>query len=507
MTGAPGTAIGGTGRPSSLGYRHTKIVATLGPASDSEPVIDGMLAAGLDVVRLALAHGDLREHDRRLRTVRRRAEVRGQYVAVMADLPGPKLRAAPFVEPVLLAVGATILLDPLARSSSSAAIGLEDPEQHFDLQRGDRVSIGDGAVVLQVDESGTPARATVTHGGTLLGSPGLRFPAERVQLVTPTESDLALLDWCIEADVDFVAASFVRSAADIEQIRRRIPRPGPLVVAKIETPDAVDRLDEIIEASDVIMVARGDLGGHLPIEDLPHLQKHIIRACVTRGRPVITATQMLESMVVSPMPTRAEATDVANAVLDGTDAVMLSGETAIGHDPVLVVETMARLVRRAEAEADYLQWGGRLAKVQVADGIPEAISHAAWRAAIDAKVAAILCCTRTGATPRTMARFRPLSPLVAVGPEARALRQLLVTWGVIPLAADACDSTDAMVAEALDRASGAGLVKSGDVVAVLAGTTTDAAGVTDVLRLVQVLGSEVGSRAEEAPREPGSLGR
>jgi pyruvate kinase len=483
----------GSERPSAPGgpqapgaYRRTKIVVTLGPACDDEATLGALLDAGMDVARLALAHGSLAEHEARLARLRHEARLRGRTVAIMADLPGPKLRAAPFGVDATLAVGATVVIDPTQGVSTATVLGVEDPDALGELEAGDRVSVGDGAVVLEVTDAGPPARATVTHGGQVRGRPGLRLPAQRVRRSTPTDADVALLEWSLRVGVDLVAVSFVRRGADLDVVRRRIGPAGPLVMAKVETADAVDRLEEIMEAADAVMVARGDLGGEIPIEELPHVQKRIVRACVTRGLPVITATQMLESMTVTPTPTRAEATDVANAVLDGTDAVMLSGETAIGRDPVSAVAMMSRLVARAEAEADYLQWGGRLAKVQEADGIPAAVSHAAWRAAIDAKVAAILCCTRSGATPRSMARFRPLAALVALSPDDRSLRQLMITWGVIALPSAERDSTDSMVADAIERARAAGLVADGQTVAVLAGASTAPAGVTDTLRLVRV---------------------
>jgi pyruvate kinase len=294
-------------------------------------------------------------------------------------------------------------------------------------------------------------------------------------------------------EVDYVAASFVRSAADVAVVKQAIGTHGARVVAKIETPRAITALDEILTVADAVMVARGDLGIECPLEDVPHLQKRIIRACVEAGVPVITATQMLESMVTSPAPTRAEVSDVANAVFDGTDAVMLSGETAIGHDPVRVVRTMARIAARAEAEASYKQWARRLGEVQRqswVDGptrVTQAVTHAAWHAASDCGVAAIVCCTTTGLTARGMARFRPEAALLGLSPEVGTARAMALSWGVLPMKVDAYHSTDEMVWCALEAVERAGHVHKGDMVAVLAGAPDlSGGGATDVLRIVRI---------------------
>jgi pyruvate kinase len=268
-----------------------------------------------------------------------------------------------------------------------------------------------------------------------------------------------------------------------------------MVMAKIETRAAVDCLDTILDVADCLMVARGDLGIDCPTEEVPHLQKRIIRICVAWGVPVVTATQMLESMIASPLPTRAEASDVANAVFDGTDAVMLSGETAIGHDPELAVRTMARIVETAEVHADYLAWGGRLGRLQRAAELPEhldvtaAVTHAAWQVAVELKADAVLCLTRSGLTARAMARFRPTCPLVGFSPAEDVVRQLALSWGVLPLPAAWYDSTDDMVWHAVERAVQAGVCSTGDTVVVVAGAPAPdehAVSSSDVLRVVQV---------------------
>jgi pyruvate kinase len=490
---------------------RTKIVATLGPASDAPEVIEAMILAGLDVVRLNLSHGTVPEHLDRLARVRAAAEKCGRHVAVLADLPGPKVRSGIFPEGgAFLMVGSRIRLSAGEGPCSAYEITVDYPSLLEDVRVGDAVILGDGAITLRVCEMHDDhAVVVVETGGRAQGRPGVHIPAERLRLTAPTEQDLELIEQIVPAGVDFLAVSFVRGPDDLHTVRAACGPNGPMLVAKIETAPAVANLDEILAATDVVMVARGDLGIECPLEDVPHVQKQVIRACVTAGVPVITATQMLESMIHSPAPTRAEVSDVANAVFDGTDAVMLSAETAIGHDPVLVVKTMARIAEKAEAEADYKQWAGRLGRVQrlmalrgtpapkgagVAGlgpgslAITASMTDAAWQAANDVGAKAILCCTISGTTARAMARFRPAALLIGLSPEPRTTRQLAMSWGVLPLDVDRYGTTDEMVWFAVERAVKAGVIETGDVVAVLAGApdTSPHGGATDVLRLVLV---------------------
>jgi pyruvate kinase len=479
--------------------RRTKIVATLGPASDEPGVLDAMLAAGLDLVRLNLSHGELDEHLGRVRELRAAAGRHDRHVGVLVDLPGPKVRTGEFPEGgTYLADGTIVRLAAGEGVCSAEDISVDYPPLVEDLERGDTVILGDGAITLQVEgveASGLAVEARVVTGGLVQGRPGVHIPAERLRLQAPTPHDLDLLETLARAraDIDFVAVSFVRSAADVVLVKERTGATGPRVVAKIETAPALGDLEGILAVADAVMVARGDLGIECPLEDVPHLQKHIIRSCVEAGVPVITATQMLESMITSPAPTRAEVSDVANAVFDGTDALMLSGETAIGHDPALVVRTMARIAERAEADAAYRGWGERLGRTQraaAADGptrVTQAITHAAWLAAADSDVAAIVCCTSTGATARAMARFRPQAALIGLSPEIRTARTMSLSWGVRPMKVEAYHSTDEMVWCAVEAVVRAGHVRRGDLVAVLAGAPDlSGGGATDVLRIVRI---------------------
>jgi pyruvate kinase len=478
--------------------RRTKIVATLGPASDSPERIGALLEAGVDVVRLNLSHGTVEEHLHRLALVRDMSVASQRTVAVLADLPGPKVRSGEFPDGgSFLAEGDAVKLVPGDGPSSHHLIHVEYPTLLDDLDVGDRVVLGDGAIQLVVTGRESTPTAGVVHtrvvtGGRAQGRPGVHIPAERLRLTAPTEHDLALAAAMGAAGVDFLAVSFVRSADDIRRVREVVARSGVQLVAKIETAPAIAAIDDICEAADVVMVARGDLGIECPLEDLPHLQKRVIRHCVEAGVPVITATQMLESMIQSPSPTRAEVTDVANAVFDGTDALMLSAETAIGHDPALVVRTMAGIAARAEREAQYSQWGTRLGRVQRRywpsgpSRITLAVTHAAWQAAMDLEVAAILCCTRSGRTVRAMSRFRPEARLVGLSPDPVTVRQMAVSWGVVPLQVDTYASTDELVWFAVERALQAGIIVHGDTVVVLAGAPDRPSAATDVLRVVHV---------------------
>ncbi len=474
---------------------RTKIVATLGPASEPTDVLDALLIAGVDVVRLNLSHGPLEDHLARLVAVRAAAARVGQVVAVLADLPGPKVRAGQLPDGVThLAVGATVALVAGDGPSSATVLRIDYETLLDDLHVGDRVVLGDGAIALSVEyvgEAGVEAR--VLTGGQLQGRPGVHLPSERLRLSAPTTQDLEMAKVMVAHHVDFLAVSFVRRAADLRRVRDAVAPATTRLVAKIETLQAVEALDEITAEADAVMVARGDLGIECPLEDVPHLQKRIIRHCVEVGVPVITATQMMESMITAPSPTRAEVSDVANAVFDGTDALMLSAETAIGADPVAVVAAMVRVAERAEQEASYTQWGRRLGRVQRElstagpDPITMAITHAAGLAAVEAGAVAVLCCTRSGRTAQAMARFRPTVQLLGLSPDPATVRALALSWGVTPLHVGTYSSTDELVWFAVETAVLGGHLHSGDVVLVLAGAPdrpSDAS--TDVLRIVTV---------------------
>ena len=477
--------------------RRTKILATIGPASEDPLVLRQMVVAGMDMARVSLAHGSLEEAIERVEAVREAAESEGRIVGVLADLPGPKIRTAPFPEAgVYLTEGdvSELVVSTDGAASNWERIAVDYPDLLKALRLGDSVTLGDGGIALEVTQLHTDrAVVGVVSGGRVQGRPGVGLPPDRTKVETPTAEDLRLLAGVCKAGVDAVAISFVQTAADIQKVRAAMPAAGgPMLIAKIETQSAVDDIENIIATSDGVMVARGDLGIRCALEDVPIYQKRIIRTGVSYGRPVITATQMLESMVHAPAPTRAEVSDVANAVFDGTSALMLSGETAIGQDPVLAVSFMSRIARRAEREFDYHGWGSSLGRQQLSGPAPAhvritaAISAAAWRAANDAEATAIIACTNTGTTARAISRFRPTVPVVAATPSMATARQLSCAWGITPLVTDAHGTTDEIVWFAVEGASRAGIVKPGDVVAVLCGAPNEPDPTTDALRLVRV---------------------
>ncbi|MCB1256113.1 MAG: pyruvate kinase [Microthrixaceae bacterium] len=475
--------------------RRTKIIATIGPASDSVPVLRKMIESGMDVARLGLAHGTIDDALERYHRIRSVAAEVGREVGIMIDLPGPKVRLASFgTVPVDLDSGLAITIEPGRATSDHQILGVDYPDFLSDVHAGDVLSIGDGSVDIRIESVGAnSAGARVIHGGTVQGSPGLHIPSDRLRISSPTPDDLTKLDAFVDAGVDMVAISFVRSAHDIRKVGTEPYPRGPLIVAKIETRAAVNNLSGIIEAAGAIMVARGDLGAELGIEELPHIQKQIIRDCIASGKPVITATQMLESMVTAPAPTRAEVSDVANAVFDGSSAVMLSGESAIGNDPVNTVGTMARIVQRADKDFDFAAWArrirlmGKMSSVSGDAQITDAMSGATWRAASEMNVDAIICISESGFTVRAIARFRPQMPIIAFSPVERTVRQLTLSWGATPILSPHRVDSLSMMDDLVCIARDAGLVRAGDTVAVLAGAGgASDLHATDVLRVMRV---------------------
>ena len=474
--------------------RRTKIVATVGPASEDAATLKAMIRAGMDVARIGLAHDTVDEAVQRYRRIRAIAAEEGRRVGILVDLPGPKVRAAPFgEEPVELATDSTVDLLVGSSRSDASVIEVDYGSLLEDVVSGDVLDVGDGQVVLAVlGRDGDRLQARVVNGGVLMGRPGVHIPADRMSVATPTHEDLAALEVFVELGVEMAAISFVRSADDIRRAGTE-PHPlGPLLVAKIETRAAVDHLEEIIEAAGAIMVARGDLGYECRTEDLPHLQKYIIRQCIAGGRPVITATQMLESMITHSSPTRAEISDVANAVFDGSSALMLSGETAVGVEPARVVHTMSRIAKRADEEFDYDQWAKRLARLRMTDdtaydsaAITDAMTMAAWRAAGELGISVILAISGTGFTVRSMARFRPRARIIGFSHNERTVQQLCLSWGTTPVLVDDKGSNDEMVGQALAVARNRGYVKPGETVAVLAGADNRSRS-ANVLRLERV---------------------
>lgn len=476
---------------------RTKIVCTLGPATDNEDTLRAIIRAGMDVARLNFSHGSYEEHAARIQMVRRLASEENALVAIMGDLQGPKFRVG-----ALPAGGIE-----LARESTVTFCDLEQEGTiyfpHGDvmsaLQVGHKLLIDDGAMTLLV--TGKPdhdnAHCLVVTGGKLTSHKGVSVPGLKITTSSLTPKDRADLEFAIKAGVDAIALSFVRSASDVRELRQLITDLGglQLIVAKLEKPEAVTDLPAIADASDVLMVARGDLGVESAPEEVPFYQKQIIRHCLRAGKPVITATQMLQSMILAPAPTRAEASDVANAVLDGTDAVMLSAETAVGEYPVAAVQAMSRIATRAEEHGDrrrdvidMMLKMNRDEENSITDHRTDAITDAAVNIASEIGAKAIVCATSSGYTARMVSRHRPAAPVVCMTPHARALKYSAFMWGVRGVQAETrIGSTDELFESAAKLAATMGLAKTDDYVVVTAGLPLGSgSGKTNVIKAQQV---------------------
>ena len=462
--------------------RRTKIVATLGPATASADRLRDLIAAGVDAVRLNMSHGTHEQHAERAWLVREIAAQCGRPVALMADLQGPKLRIGELDEPVVLRKGeeVTVCAEEAATNGelpvAPAVIGDV-------LQPGHDVLIDDGLVRLRVDEvDAGRARCAVLVGGEISSHKGVNLPGVPLPIPSITKKDSDDLDWALQTGVDFVALSFVRSAADVRDLRAIIEQHGSHahVVAKIEKAEGVDVLDEVLAETDAVMVARGDLGVEIGAALVPLLQKRIILKALERGKPVITATQMLESMIHQAEPTRAEASDVANAILDGTSAVMLSGETAMGDYPVEAVAYMDRIARAVEPSMGYRH---ELPEAAENPTIGGAMSNSACDLAEALRAAAILVPTFTGRTASAVARLRPRRPIVAFTHVDWAMRQLALEWGVTPLLIQECRDVEDLWSTSIAAARDAGLVEAGDRVVITAGTAVNIPGSTNVIKV------------------------
>ncbi len=483
--------------------RRTKIVCTIGPSIESEEQIERIIDAGMDVARLNLSHGSSEDHYRRLNLIRRVAEGKRKTIGFMVDSRGPEVRTGDLEEEsVYLEEGRDFILttEPVAGNSRKASVTY--PDLHFDLKPGARVLIDDGLIVLEVrDISGRDIRCRVVHGGELKSYKGLNTPGTRINLPALGDKDREDIKMAIENEIDFLAASFTRSADDVLEIRKLIEKQGGkiMILAKIESEEGVENFDSILEVADGVMVARGDLGVEIPPEKVPLLQKEFIRKCNRLGKPVITATQMLDSMIRNPQPTRAEASDVANAIIDGTDAVMLSGETAVGRFPVEAVETMDRIARHTEQGLDYKKILDELS-MTVKKTVTDAISYSTCTIAQELNADAIITSTQSGHTARMVAKYRPWAPIVAVSSRRRVASQLTLTRGVCSIICPPVTSTDDMFNNAIRTSLEEGLIKSGDMVVITAGVPVGVSGTTNLLRVetvgeIIVRGTGVGKKA------------
>jgi pyruvate kinase len=474
--------------------RRAKIVATLGPATDDPDVMRRLLEAGVNIARLNMSHGSHAEHLKRLELVRNAADELGLGIAVFADLQGPKIRVGTFPDgPVVLENGATFTITAEDVPGDINQVSTTYKGLPGDVVPGERVLIDDGRLVLEVQQvDGPRVITTVIEGGPISNNKGINLPGVAVSVPALSEKDIDDLRWALRHNVDMIALSFVRRAADILDVHRimheedvRVP-----VIAKIEKPQAVDNLAAIVDAFDGIMVARGDLGVELPLEYVPMVQKHAINVARTAAKPVIVATQMLDSMITASRPTRAEASDVANAVLDGADALMLSGETSVGVNPVHVIETMATIISHVESEA--LGTAPELPEVR-SGSTARAVAIAAVNVGQSVGAAALAAFSETGRSARLVALHRPVTPITAFTPDPRVRRQLALVWGVDAFLVDPVRHTDQMV----DQVDAALLANNrsaiGDRVVIIAGSPPGVPGTTNSLR-VHIVGAGTDSR-------------
>ena len=464
----------------------TKIICTIGPASNAPEILRRLIESGMSVARLNFSHGTHEEHRHMIDTIRALSEELKTPVAILQDLCGPKIRVGEVPEPgVRIEPGQTFFLTSRDVTGTAERVSVSYPDLHKEVQPGDAILLADGMMELVVKETlSDEIRCEVITGGILTSHKGINLPTGTVKVKALTDKDRLDLAFGLENDVDYVALSFVRRAEDIRELKAIIAEAGKdtPVIAKIEKHEAITNMDEIMAVCDGIMVARGDLGVEIPLEDVPRIQKRLVRAANAKGKPVIIATQMLRSMVKAPRPTRAEATDVANAVLDGADAIMLSEESASGEFPVEAVRFMVRIVESAESIFPHQRFLEMVPKKDVS----ESVAHASCVLASHLGAAAIVATTRSGFTAMQISRFRPNCRLIALSPEPATIRRLALFWGCIPSYVEETRNTDERIEKAAVSAIGTGNVSSGDLVVIITGHPVWAAGTTNMMRVKQL---------------------
>ena len=483
--------------------RRTKIVCTIGPASDDPQILAKLITAGMDVARLNLSHGTREEHVERIRKIRTIARDLGKVVALLLDTRGPEVRIKTFSKgAVMLKQGALFTLTANEVEGNENMVSVTFPNLPKEVAAGNRVLLDDGLIALKVVRvEGQNIVCQVVTGGELSNRKGINIPGVALSLPALSEKDLDDIRFGARHGIDFIAASFVRKSEDIIAIKEVLEaeRSSAKIIAKIENEEGVHNLESILEIADGIMVARGDLGVEIPTEDVPLVQKYLIEKCNHAGKPVITATQMLDSMIRNPRPTRAEASDVANAIFDGTDAVMLSGETAAGKYPVESVETMARIAIRTEEALHFETILEEFAPL-MEHNVTDAISYSTCYTAQLLNVAAIVTSTQSGYTARMVSKFRPRPLILAVTPKEKVANQLALTWGVYPLMSPPMNNTDDMFESAVEVCLKAGHIKKGDMIVITAGIPVGVAGTTNLLRVhtvgdIALRGAGIGRRS------------
>jgi len=467
--------------------RRAKIVCTLGPSSSSEAMVDRLVLAGMDVARLNFSHGTHEEHAKRVAAVRLASGKYEKPIAILADLQGPKIRTGRLENgrPVRLRIGQKFTITTRAVLGNQEGASTTFKQLPSSVKRGDLILLCDGEIALRVVSArGSDVVTRVENGGDLGENKGINLPGIQLKIPSLTPKDRVDLVFALKAGANYVALSFVRSAADVKAAKKIIARAGKdtPVIAKLEKPEAIENLDEILHAADGVMVARGDLGVEMSPEKVPVVQKRIIAKARNALVPVITATQMLDSMEKNPRPTRAEASDVANAIFDGSDALMLSGETAAGNYPLESVAMMDRIIREAEASVTDLPRPARMAELSIHETIAEAICHAAE----ELHLRSVAVFTESGASARLVSKYRPRAPIVALSPNQETRRRMSLLWGVAPRRIETIYDVDEMAAAAEKRLVEEAFAKRGDIIGMVAGTPIGRSGSTNMMRLIQV---------------------
>jgi len=470
--------------------RKTKIVCTLGPATGSLDILKRMIRAGMDVARINFSHGTHEDHARTIALVKQARAELGVPLAILQDTKGPEIRIKTFkTGSVTLHDGAlfTLTTEEVEGDEKRVTIGYNKLPRL--LSPGAKILVNDGFIELKVEKlTATDIICRVIEGGVLSNRKSINLPDYEIDMPYLSKADELDILFGIEHDVDYVAASFVRDASDVKEIRSLLNRNGGEnihIISKIENRQGVNNIDSIIAESDGIMVARGDMGVEIPYEELPPIQKHIIKRCYLAGKKVITATQMLESMITSSRPTRAEISDVANAVYDGTSATMLSGETAVGKNPVNTIAVMANIATHAEDNINYKK---RLKETEVQiKSLTDAVCHSTCTAAEELNAAAILVVTQSGRSARMISRFRPHMPIIACVTEEKSYHQMSINWGIVPVRAKMQTNTDRLIAHAIQLAKSTGIVRKGDTVVITAGVPVGMPGLTNIMKIEKVL--------------------
>ncbi|MEB2273471.1 pyruvate kinase [Bacillus sp. ILBB4] len=473
--------------------RKTKIVCTIGPASESVEKLVELINSGLNVCRLNFSHGDFEEHGARIVNIREAAKQTGKTVGILLDTKGPEIRTNTMENGAIeLEEGSEIIVSMTEVVGTTEKFSITYPGLINDVHVGSKILLDDGLIgleVLDINKTDGEIKTKVLNPGTLKNKKGVNVPNVSVNLPGITEKDASDIVFGIEQGIDFIAASFVRRASDVLEIRELLEKHNAAhiqIISKIENQEGVDNIKEILEVSDGLMVARGDLGVEIPAEEVPLVQKDLIKQCNALGKPVITATQMLDSMQRNPRPTRAEASDVANAIFDGTDAIMLSGETAAGSYPVEAVQTMHSIASRAEQALNYSEILQQRSK-QVGPSITDAIGQSVVHTALNLNASAIVAPTESGYTAKIVSKYRPQSPIVAVAANDSVARRLSLVWGVTPVVGERVNTIDDMLDHAVNDAVKTGVVAHGDLVVITAGVPVGESGATNLMK-VQVVG-------------------